>query len=329
MSFIWPLGLAGLLLLPLLVWLYLRGLQARRLAALELGPLGSLEDQSGRKVGARRHIPPGLMLIGIGMLAVSFARPQMMVSLPHVEGTVILAFDVSNSMSADDLEPSRLEAAKVAARSFVESQPPAIRIGVVGFGGSGLIVQAPTDDQAAVLEAIDRLRPQGGTSLGEGIFVSLNAIAGEALSIEQASEGDGVDALRIEDYSSAVLLLLSDGENNEAPDPREIAQLAAEAGVRIYTIGVGTPDGTVIEVEGFHVVTQLDEVMLEDIASVTNGRYYRADDEQDLQTIYEQVDLQLTTRGEQMEVTALLAGSSTLLLVCAAYLSLLWFGRVP
>jgi Ca-activated chloride channel family protein len=269
-------------------------------------------------------------MLGLSLLLFGLARPQMTVELPRVEGTVILAFDVSNSMSADDLEPNRLQASKSATRAFVESQPSTIRIGVVAFGGSGLVIQTPTDDQAAILSAIERLSPQGGTSLGEGIFTSLNAIAGKALSIEQAmTEDGGAEALRIDDYSSAVVLLLTDGENTELPDPIEIAQLAAEAGVRVYTIGIGSTEGAVIEVDGFNIVSQLDETTLKEIADVTNGSFYRAEDEEALQAIYKEVDLQLTTRGEEMEITALISGLSSLLLLLGGGLSLFWFGRVP
>lgn len=326
MSFIWPELLLTLLLIPLLAWLYLRRGDQRRLLAAEMG---LATDDPERGMNARRHLPPSFLMLGLSLLLFGLARPQMTVELPRVEGTVILAFDVSNSMSADDFEPTRLDAAKAAAQPLVENQPPTVRIGVVAFGGSGLVVQAPTDDQAAILAAIERLRPQGGTSLGEGIFTSLNAIAGKALTIEQATTDEGTAALRIDDFSSAVVVLLTDGENTEAPDPLEIAQLAAEAGVRVYTIGVGSSEGAVVEVEGFNIVTQLDETMLKEIASMTNGAYYRAEDEEALQAIYENVDLQLTTRGEEMEVTAIAAGLSTVLLLIGGGLSLFWFGRVP
>ena len=187
MSFIWPLMLFSLLLVPLLVLFYFRLLQRQRQAAVDLGPLGMLQNSSGKKIGARRHIPPATYLLGLTLLLLALARPEMNVTLPRVEGTVILTFDVSKSMNADDLEPTRMEAAKGAARAFVENQPPTILIGVVAFSGGGLVIQPPTDDQAAVLSTIDRLSPEGGTSLGQGIFSSLSAIAGEAIAIDEVS----------------------------------------------------------------------------------------------------------------------------------------------
>lgn len=329
MSFIWPGALSALVLIPLLAWIYVRRVRENQRAASELDGLDARREESGGTSRRRRHLPPVVMSLGLFLLLIGLARPEMTVALPRTEGTLILAFDVSNSMTADDVEPNRLEAAKAAARVLVENQPPTVQVGVVSFGGSGLIVHSPSPDQAEVLAAIDRLAPQGGTSLGEGMFASLNAIAGEALAIEEATTEEGSEELRIEDYSSAVVMLFTDGENTDAPDPIEIAQVAAEAGVRVYPVGVGTSEGTTIEAEGFTILTQLNEQLLRDIASVTNGEYYRVDDQEAVQDIYEQVDLQLTTRAQEMEVTALVAGLSTLLVLLGGGLSLFWYGRVP
>jgi Ca-activated chloride channel family protein len=236
-------------------------------------------------------------------------------------------------MNADDLEPTRMEAAKAAARVFVENQPPTILMGVVAFSSGGLVVQPPTDDQAAVLATIDRLSPQGGTSLGQGIFSSLNAIAGEPIAIGEDEETldaeEGTEIGPIGHFPSAVVVLLSDGENTEAPDPMEIAQVAADAGVRIFPVGIGSTEGAVVEVDGFNIVTQLNETPLQRIAGLTNGTYYNAEDEESLREIYETIDLQLTVREEKTEVTAIVAGMSILFFLVGGALSLFWFGRVP
>lgn len=326
--------LVSLLLIPILIGLYFRLLQRRGQDSADLGPLGMVQNQSGRHLGRRRHIPPTFFLAGVTLLLFGLARPEMLIDLPRVEGTVILAFDVSNSMAADDLEPTRMEAAKTAARAFVENQPSTIQIGVVAFSNGGLIVQQPTNDQAEILATIDRLSPQGGTSLAQGIFTSLNAIADEPIVFDEEAlaEGelaDGLQALQIEDYSSAVILMLTDGENTGLIEPLAIAQVAAEAGVRIYPVGIGSAEGAVIEIEGFNILTQLDEATLEEIASVTNGLYYHAKEEEELQEIYESIDLQLTIDGEKMEVTALVAGISILVLIVGGLLSMRWFGRIP
>jgi Ca-activated chloride channel family protein len=288
-----------------------------------------VQNSSGGEIGKHRHLPPAFFMLGLTLLLIGLARPEMIVNLPRVEGTAILAFDISNSMMADDLEPTRIEAAKAAARTFVENQPSTILIGVVAFSNGGLVVQTPTDDQAAVLATINRLSPQGGTSLGQGIFTSLNAIAGEAITIDEDSIEEGVRSIEIEDYSSAVVVLLTDGENTEPPDPLEIAQVAAEAGVRIYPVGIGSPEGSVIEVDGFSILTQLDETTLQQIASLTNGVYHYAEDEESLQEIYQNIDLQLTINEEKMEITSIMAGISMLLFLIGGLLSLFWFGRVP
>jgi Ca-activated chloride channel family protein len=328
MTFIWPWMLATLVLVPLFVGVYLRLLRKRRQAAVDLGPLGVIHDDAGRSPSRRRHIPALLYAIGLTFLLVGLARPEMYVDLPRVQGTLILAFDVSASMTADDLEPTRMEAAKAAARALVGDQPSTVQIGVVAFSNGGMVVQPPTADQSAVLSAIDRLAPQGATSLSQGIFSALNAIAGEAIAIDPETLEGGAP-IEIGSYPSAVVLLLTDGENTTSADPLEVAQLAAEAGVRIYPVGIGSPEGALLQIDGYTVLSQLDETALQEIASLTNGSYYLAGDRESLQEIYRNVDLQLTISGTTMEVTALLAGLGLLFFLAAGTLSLLWFGRMP
>lgn len=330
MTLIWPWMLLFLLLVPLFAGLYLWLLRRRGRMAASLGPLGQPQSEPGR----RRHAPPAFYLLGLTFVLFALARPEMPVSLPRVEGTVILTFDVSNSMLADDLEPTRIEAAREAARVFVENQPSTVQVGVVAFGNGGLIVQPPTYVRADLLDAVDRVSPQGGTSLGQGIFTALNAIAEEpialdedALAREEAPEE--LPELEIGDHSSAVILLLTDGENTGGPDPLDVAQLAAEAGVRVYTVGIGSEEGAVLEVDGFNVHTRLDERALEEIAAVTNGSHYRAADAEALRDIYREVDLQMTIKGERREATSLFAGAGALFLLVGGALAMLWFGRVP
>jgi Ca-activated chloride channel family protein len=329
MSFIWPWMLLTLLLVPILIGSYLRLLNRRRQYTAGLQQLGLVQTSSGSKLGRQRHLPPLLFLIALTLLFFALARPQMAITLPRVQGTVILAFDVSNSMAADDLQPTRIEAAKTAARLFVENQPSTVDVGVVAFSDGGLVVQAPTDDQAALLNTIDHLSPQGSTSIAQGIFSSLNAIAGEAIAIEEEDLESDMQMIDIGHYPSAVILLLTDGENTESLDPLEIAQLAAEAGVRIYPVGIGSLEGTILEIEGFNVLTRLNEDALQDIAGLTNGSYYHADDEESLREIYGNIDLQLKVDGEMMEITAVLAGVSLLFLLAGSFLTLFWFGRAP
>ncbi len=338
MSFIWPAMLLFLLAIPLGVGEYLVLERRRRRRVAAYGPLAVRANPDGRsKPGSvRRRIPAALTLVGVTILLVALARPQSAVGVPRFEGTVMLAFDVSGSMGATDLEPTRMEAAKAAAREFVERQPTSIQIGVVAFSDSGFSIQVPTRDQALVLAAINRLAPERGTSLGRGILTSLQTIA--ALDVDPAagyytnrSPEPSPEPTPVPDgtYASASIVLLTDGENNQSPDPLAAAQAAADRGVRIYTIGVGSVAGTTIEVEGFRVHSRLDEPMLMQIAEMTDGAYYGADDPEELKGIYDSINTRLVVRPEETEITSLFAGAGVLILLIGGVASLLWLGRLP
>jgi Ca-activated chloride channel family protein len=284
----------------------------------------------------RGRVPAALLLAGLVVMTVGLARPQAVVSLPRTEGMVILAFDVSASMSATDLAPTRMEAAKAAARDFVAKEPTSVSIGVVAFSDSGVSVQTPTNDQASVLAAIDRLAPQKGTSVAQGILASLNVIA-------VAEAGPWVDYYTLATpaptptptpvpagtHAPAVIVLLTDGENNESPDPAAAAQTAADRGVRIHTVGIGSAAGTNVNLNGFLVHTQLDEATLQQISQITGGTYYSATDAQQLLAIYDNLDTQVILQPEMTELTAIFAGIGGLMLAAAAVTSLLWLGRLP
>lgn len=319
-----------LLLIPLLVGVYLYMQRRRRRALEKYGSLGFVQA-GGLVPGSRRHIPPLLFLSSLTILTLALARPQTVVNLPRVEGTVILVFDVSGSMAADDLKPTRMEAAKAAAQEFVQRQPSNVQIGIVAFSEGGLGVLAPTDDREAILDSIKRLSPQRGTSLANGILSALDIIFNKG---EQVAQLAGTPAPTPQpvprgSYSSAVIVLLTDGENNMNPDPLEVAQAAADRGVRVYTIGVGSAAGTTLTVNGFMVHTQLDEQTLKRIAEITAGKYYRAQSEEELRTIYKEVEPELTVKSEEMEVTSILAGISILIFLVGGAFSLLWFSRLP
>jgi len=336
MSFIWSSLLYLLLIVPLLVLVYFRGQNRRRAFAARYGSLGAVKDAAKDSLGNRRHAPVFVFLAGITVLIASVARPQATVSLPKLEGTVILTFDVSGSMAADDLKPTRMEAAKAAAREFVQKQPASVLIGVVAFSDGGISIQAPTNEKGKTLETIDRLVPRRGTSLGNGILVSLNTITVSAgdppiLNTNDLSAPSSPTPVPAPQgwYPSAVIVLLSDGENNQTPDPALTADLAADLGVRIYTIGVGSPEGATLEVEGFTVHSQLDEPLLQNISDTTGGVYYNAANEEDLLRIYRDLKPKLSIKSEKIEVTSIFAGAGFLLFLVAGALSLLWFGRVP
>ena len=336
MTFIWPIMLWVLIILPLFVLLYIGLQQRRRRLVNKYGSLGLVQAPGGRVVGYRRHVPPVLFLTGLGILIVSLARPQAVVSLPRIEGTVILVFDVSGSMAANDVKPTRIEAAKATALKFVDSQPEGVLVGVVAFSDNGLSVQAPTSDKTAVMAAISRLSPTRGTSLANGIYAALTTIA----TTGTAPEANYYSNVTPEPtptptpvpqgfYSPAIIVLISDGENTQSPDPLPAAQAAADRGVRIYSIGVGTTTGADLSIDGFMVHTQLDEGMLQQISLITSGTYYNAQSEQDLDKIYSNIRPQLVVKPEKMEVTSLFAGVSILVLLIGGAFSLGWFSRLP
>lgn len=334
MSFIWSSLLVLLLCIPLLALLYLRIQKRKRDAAAQYGGFGALRDSSGG-AGTRRQLPVILFLAAISILVLSLARPQAPISLPRVEGTVILTFDVSGSMAADDLKPNRMEAAKAAALDFVDNQPASVNIGVVAFSDGGITVQSPSHERADVVDTIERLVPRRGTSLGNGILVALNTIVVDAgdppfLSASNISDQTQPElgSVAVGWYPSSAIVLLSDGENNQEPDPLLATDLAADFGVRIYTVGIGTAEGADLTADGFTVHSQLDEPMLQTIAESTGGIYYNAGNEKELQRIYSDLQPKLTVRSEKMEITSILSALGILLFLVGGAFSLLWFGRV-
>ncbi len=331
-SFIWPTMLLLLVLVPLSGVGYLRLLQRRRRLAATYAGLGFVQGAAGRRLTLRRHIPPALFLVALTILIVALARPQSLVSLPRLEGTVILAFDVSGSMAADDLKPTRMEAAKAAARDFVAGQPSTVQIGVVTFSDGGFATQAPTNDEAAILAAINRLAVQRGTSLARGIEAALNtidALDGAPLGLSTRTATPTPEPVPAGTYTSAVIVLLTDGENTQSPDPLAAAQAAADRGIRIHTVGVGSTAGAILKVEGFSVRSRLDEQTLQQISELTGGTYHNAENEEDLQTIYDTLDTELVVRPQKTEITSLFAGAGILVLMTGGTLSLLWLGRLP
>lgn len=339
MTFVWPVMLLWLTLLPAFVAVYLGMQQRRRRLVAIYGNPGLVQEAAGRRIGVRRHVPPALFLAALAVLIVAMARPQATVSLPRLEGSVILAFDVSGSMAGDDLKPTRLEAAKTAAREFVQDQPTSVQVGVVTFSDGGFTTQPPTDDKDAVLAAINRLTLQRGTSLARGIEASLNVIAAGTETDADKPRGLSIPRTQTSEptptpvpkgtYTSAVIVLLTDGENNQLPDPLEVAQTAADRGIRIYTVGVGSAAGATLNIEGFTVRSRLDEETLRQISQLTGGTYYNAESEEDLHAIYDNLDPQLELKPQKMEVTSLFAGAGILILMIGSTLSLLWLGRMP
>jgi Ca-activated chloride channel homolog len=348
MTFIWPEMLWLLLAVPALVAAYLLVLRRKKKFALRYASLDLVKEAMGARIGWRRHVPPLVFLGALAILIVAIARPQATVTLPSQHETVILAMDVSGSMRATDVEPNRLVAAQNAAKAFIGEQPENVRIGIVAFAGTATVAQAPTRNKEDLVAAIDRFQLQRATAIGSAILVSLATLFPKD-GIDVATFGWGADQKGAKgghdgaarntgpgngkpvppgSYSSAVIILLTDGQRTTGPDSIAAARLAADKGVRIFTVGVGTPEGKIVGFEGWSMHVRLDEETLKTVADVTRGEYFYAGTAVDLKKIYETLNSRLVLETKKTEVTALFAAAAAFLATVAALLSLLWFNRI-
>ncbi len=328
MSFIWPAALIGLLLVPLAIAAYV--LLGRRSATSSHGAtLGAGYDDVAA-LGWKRHLSPVLALLALSAMLVGFARPQAQVEVPELRSTVMLVFDTSQSMIADDLEPTRLDAAKAAATTFVEDQPDSVEIGIVSFGSSGAITLRPSDDRTAVLSSIDRLQAAGGTSLNEGLFAGLSAIAQSPIIYLPDESGDvDIPPVDFGGFGSAIIVLFSDGEDTTEQSPAPLAELAAANGIRIYPVGLGSTDGTVIELDGFSLSTALNEASLQELAERSNGTYFQVESIDELAAVTDTIEQDLQLNEEQLELTSVFGVGALALIAMAAMLSMRLKGRMP
>jgi Ca-activated chloride channel family protein len=350
MTFLWPEMLFLLVLAPLLLGLYLWLLRRKKKAAVRYASLAMVREAMGPAQRMRRHIPPLLFLLSLIVMLLAVARPAAVVTLPSMNETVILAIDVSGSMRANDVLPNRLAAAQAAARAFIEDQPQNTRIGVVSFAGTASLVQAPTRAKEDLLAAIDRFQLQRGTAVGSGILVSLKALipevefdlqsdnprpskregAARSLDKQQPAQTQTPEFKPVApgSYSSAVIILLTDGQTTTGPDPIESAKMAAERGIRVFTVGIGTVSGEILGEEGWSMRVRLDEDALKDIAKTTSAQYFYAGTATDLTNIYKSLNSRLVMEKKSTEITALFAAIAAVLAVMSAMLSMLWFNRI-
>lgn len=340
MIFQWPTMLWALALVPLLIATYVASLRRRRLLAVQFANWRTPNTTPVSKI--RRALPPTLYLAAFIALILAMARPIAVLTLMSLHDTVILAIDVSHSMQAADLEPTRLEAAQQAAREFIDAQPSGTQIGVVAFAGTALPIQRPTHDHAELMKAVDRLQTQPGTAVGNAILVSLQALFPKENFEMPTQDDDG--APKEEDpllppppppvelgpgkETSAAIVLLTDGQATEGPDPMAAAEIAAKRGVRIFTVGIGTEPGEVVKVEGISMRVKLDEETLKKVADKTLGRHFHAADTADLSEIYKGLDIRLARERRETEISAFLMAFAALSALTAAALSLLWFNRI-
>ena len=345
MKFQWPEMLWLAAAVPVLVAVYALLLRRKKKAALRYASLTMVRDAMGAQ-RFRRHVPPFLFLLALVLMIVAIARPNAVVTLPSQLQTIILAMDVSGSMRAKDVQPNRLVAAQEAAKAFVAEQPRNTRIGVVSFAGTAAVVQAPTSNREDILAAIDRFQLQRGTAIGSGIIVSLATLfpdagidVSELIYGRQAPRNFPVDQTRKSDkkefkpvppgsYGSAAIILLTDGQRTTGPDSIDAAKMAAERGVRVYTVGIGTTSGEIIGFEGWSMRVRLDEETLKQIANITSGEYFYAGTATDLRKVYETLNSRLIMEKQETEITAFFSAAAAALALLSALLSILWFNRI-
>jgi Ca-activated chloride channel family protein len=314
MTFAWPTALVALGLVPLLVAGYILAQRRRRAYTLRFTNLALLRDVAGRGPGLRRHVPPALFMLGLAALLFSLARPSLVLAVPRDETSVMLVLDVSGSMAATDLQPTRLAAATQAAKNLIAALPSGAQVGVVAFSQSASVVAPLSSDPTRAMRALDNLTANGGTAIGDGLETALNQLALRPAD----SQGE---------RAPAVAVLLSDGESNSGQAPSGAAAHAQQQGVKVDTVGIGERGTTTLV--GRQARVGLDEATLKSIADATGGQYFYAGDTSQLAKIYSDLGSQISWVEERTEVTALAGALGAVFFVAAGLLALRWFGRLP
>ncbi|HOZ63398.1 MAG TPA: VWA domain-containing protein [Burkholderiaceae bacterium] len=346
MTFMWPQFLWLLLAVPLLVAIYVWLLRRKKKVMLRYASLSIVKEAMGTGQSIRRHIPPILFLLAIAAMLLAASRPFAVITLPSQQETIILAMDVSGSMRATDVKPNRLVASQNAAKAFLAQLPRNVRVGIVAFAGTAQVVQPPTLSREDLVVAIDKFQMQRATAIGSAIVVSLSELFPDAgidlsamtygngrprgIPIDQAPKQEKKDFVPVApgSYGSAAIILLTDGQRTTGVDTMEAAKMAADRGVRVYTVGVGTVDGETIGFEGWSMRVRLDEVTLKAVATNTQAEYFYAGTAENLQKVYEKLSSRLTVEKKETEISGLLALVAAILAIMSASLSLLWFNRI-
>ena len=349
MTFLWPQMLWLLAAVPVLAGGYVLLLRRRKKFAVRYSDLAMVREALGPGQRLRRHLPPLLFLIAMALAIFGIARPTAVVTLPSEQRQIILAIDVSLSMRASDVQPSRIAAAQAAAKAFVQEQPADVRIGIVSFAGTAALVQPPTRDRDDLIAAIDRFELQRHTAIGSGIIVALATLfpdeqievessgfggfsseRGRSKSLDQPSKEpkNPVKVVPPGSFPNGAIILLTDGRRTMGPDPIKAARMAADHGVRIYTVGFGTAGGAHADVDGMSIFMRFDEETLKAIAEVTQAQYFHAGSAEDLRKVYETLNARFVLEKKETEITALTTALASLLLIAAATLSLLWTSRL-
>jgi len=355
MNFLAPELLLGLLLVPIAIGFYLWAQRRRNKYAVRFTNLDLLANIAPRRPSWRRHLPPFLYLGAIAALLIGLARPTMVVAVPREDATVLLTMDVSGSMKATDVDPTRLDAARAAAQTFIDQLPEDVRVGIVAFASEPVTLVSPTTDRAQLAAALQSLRPRDGTAMGDALMEVLDIAeqlqadgretpdtssaptATDTPTSSAAPDASGTPAGPIDQPSGQPLvaaILLSDGKNSVGEtEPMEAANRAATLGVPVYTIALGTPDGTVEVRDDLGRLVTLpvppDKETLQQIADTTGGKAFDAPTAEDLASVYANLESRIGYTEERQEVTFALVGAGLLLVLVGAGLSAVWFGRLP
>lgn len=342
LTFLWPSMLWLLVTVPLAAALYWALLARRRKSSTRYANLETVGGQTTHAASSmRRMVPVLLWVLALTALILAIARPQAALTLPARLDAIVLALDMSNSMRATDIKPNRLSAARDAAKTFIEEQPRNVRIGVVAIAASAAVVQSPTHNREDIIAAIDRLETQRGTALGSGLIIALDTLLPAArIDVEEfINPRAGEKKIRRTDEiptrvskgdnKQVAIVLLSDGQSNVGPEPIKAAEIASDYGVRIYTVGIGTVEGTTVSAEGWNMRVRLDEEALKKVAEVTNAEYFRAADAAGLKKIYQALSTKLSFERQQpTEITAVVVAIGAALAMLAAFLSMWWYSRI-
>jgi len=338
MTFLWPWMLLALGVVPVLAGLYAVMQRRRPKYAARFTNLDLLANVVEASPGWRRHIPPVLYLLAIAAVVVALARPQLVTKTPRQEGTVVLVTDVSGSMNATDVNPTRMAAAQEAAHTLVDRLPKGFRVSLIAFSSGVSVLVPPTTEKESVHAAINRLSPLGGTAMGDALATAVDVVKAALAPADGASGGPTLAPeapIRAEgEAAPAVIVLLSDGANTVGTyQPLDAARLAAEAGIPVYAVALGTPDGVavVIDPQGRQRTVRVppDIETLEAIADVTGGRAFRAPGADQLASIYRDLGDRIGYYEEQTDVTWAGAALAGVLVLAGGALGLLWFNRFP
>jgi len=334
----------GLLLLPAFVVWYVIGFRhLRRRAAVRFAERPLFQKLATSLPGVRRHTTMALYFLALALLLAAVSRPIAAVPMPVNKAVVMLAVDTSGSMMAPDLEPTRLEAAKVAARTFVDAFPQGPKIGLVSFSTYATLMIPPTPDHEAVKQAITTMKPQEATAIGDGLLLSLKALPGRVVDLPESRPGPFVPQQppasapppssgppQTEDLAPAAIILISDGGQNAGnADPLKIALLAKQLKVKVYTIGIGSPSGSVFNYQGQMVFVPFNPTLLQQIAAVADGKFFMTSTAQEMKQIYRELGRVIGWETRKMEVSSMFVGGAGLLLLAGGVISLLWTGRLP